>query len=140
VPELEGNGGWNEQSSAVQAVVDWYGPTDLLTMAAEQGSLASLESGTARLIGGALQDNKDKAAKASPITYIKTGRKYPPFSILHGTRDRVVPMSQSYLLHEALLKAGAESELMIVPNQGHGLLGLKAISRSVRFLDERLKP
>lgn len=67
VKELEGKGGNLDQSSRVQAVVDWFGPTDFTRMGGTHDNPKSPES---LLIGGAIQENKDKAAKANPITYV----------------------------------------------------------------------
>jgi acetyl esterase/lipase len=110
-------------SSRVQAVCDCFGPTDLLQMSAQSGpdcphdhdAPDSLES---KLIGGALQENKEKAVRANPIRYIT--RDCAPFLIIHGDADTLVPLGQSIILHEALKAAGVESELRIIPGGGHG--------------------
>ncbi len=115
VKELEGKGGNAEQSSRVQAVVDWFGPTDLLKMRGTHDDATALE---AKLIGGALQENKDKANKANPITYIS--KTTPPFLIMHGTQDPTVPFNQSELLEAALKKADIEATLVPVQGAGHG--------------------
>lgn len=44
----------------------------------------------------------------------------PPFLIIHGDADPLVPHCQSVLLHEALTKEGAKSEMITVPDGGHG--------------------
>ena len=64
-----------------------------------------------------MQENKEKAAKANPITYIKKGA--PPFLILHGDKDPLVPLAQSEMFHEALKKAGVDSTLIVVKDVGH---------------------
>ena len=86
VKEFEGKGGNLDQSSRVQCVVDWCGPTEMLTM----GKLAD-KPGTvvAKLIGGPVQDNKEKARAASPLTYVS--KESAPFLIMHGDKDNVVP-------------------------------------------------
>jgi acetyl esterase/lipase len=113
--ELEGDGGNKEVSSKVQAVVDWFGPTDLTKMG---GSHDNPNSPEAKLLGGPVQENKDKAAKANPITYVT--KDAAPFLILHGDQDKTVPYSQSELLAEALKKAGVEVRLVKVEGAGHG--------------------
>jgi acetyl esterase/lipase len=115
VKELEGKGGNLDRSSRVQAVVDLFGPTDFLRMGGGHDKPDSPES---RLIGGAIQQNKDKAARANPITYVK--KDAPPFLILHGDRDRTVPLGQSELLAEALRKAGVEVTFRPIEGAGHG--------------------
>jgi dipeptidyl aminopeptidase/acylaminoacyl peptidase len=113
--ELEGDGGNKEVSSKVHAVVDLFGPTDLTKMG---GSHDNPNSPEAKLLGGPVQENKDKAAKANPITYVT--KDTAPFLILHGDQDKTVPYSQSELLAEALKKAGVEVRLVKVEGAGHG--------------------
>ncbi len=115
IKELEGGGGNPEQSSRVQAVVDWYGPTDFTRMGGKHDSPTSAES---LLLGGPVQEHKDRAAKANPITYVS--KDDPPFLILHGDKDTLVPLSQSELLADALKKAGAEVTLRVIRGAGHG--------------------
>jgi acetyl esterase/lipase len=115
VKELEGKGGNLDQSSRVQCVVDWFGPTDFTRMG---GSHDDANAPEARLIGGPVQENKEKAAKANPITYVT--RDSAPFLIMHGEEDKVVPINQSELLDEALRKAGVESTFVHIPYNGHG--------------------
>ena len=45
----------------------------------------------------------------------------PPFLLMHGDKDNLVPLQQSELMHEALKKAGADSTLHIVKGGGHGI-------------------
>jgi acetyl esterase/lipase len=113
--ELEGDDGPTDQSSRVQAVVDWFGPTDFTKMG---GSHDQPESPEARLLGGPVQENKDKAARANPITYIT--KDDPPFLIMHGDKDTTVPFSQSELLLEALKRAGVDATFKPVTGAGHG--------------------
>ena len=115
VKELEGQGGNLDQSSRVQCVVDWFGPTDLVTMAGGHNNPGSPES---RLIGGPVQENQEKARKASPLAYVS--KDSAPFLIMHGDQDNVVPPQQSRVLAEALKKAGVEVKLQMVEGNGHG--------------------
>jgi acetyl esterase/lipase len=110
VKELEGSGGNLEQSSRVQAVIDWYGPANFLTIGPK--------STRSNLIGGDPQQNKEKAAKASPVTYVS--RNAAPFLIMHGDKDDTVPISQSEELAEALKNVGAEVTFVVVPGASHG--------------------
>ena len=113
--EFEGKGGNLDQSSRVQCVVDWCGPTEMFTM----GKLAD-KPGTvvAKLIGGPVQDNKEKARAASPLTYVS--KESAPFLIMHGDKDDAVPLPQSEVLTEALKKAGVEVDLRVIKGNGHG--------------------
>jgi len=120
VKELEGGPDNLNYSSRVQAVCDYFGPTDFLRMNAEPGAMDhdAADSPESVLIGGPIQKNPEKAAKASPITYVSADD--PPFLILHGDQDRTVLLNQSQLLHDALRKLGVRVRLGIVKGQGHG--------------------
>jgi len=123
VRELESIGGNAEESSRVQAVVDFFGPTDFLQMSAHAVKGSFLEhdapsSPESRLIGGPIQDNREKAQRANPIRYLT--KNAPPFFIAHGEQDPVVPCHQSELLDEALKRAGIEVVFTKIPGAGHG--------------------
>ena len=115
VKDLEGDDGTPDQSSRVQAVVDWFGPTDFTKMG---GSHDRPDSPESKLLGGPVPENKDKAARANPITY--ASKDDPPFLIMHGDKDTTVPFSQSELLLEALKKAGVDATFRPVKGAGHG--------------------
>ncbi len=115
VKELEGKGGNLDQSSRVQCVIDWFGPADMTTMGRQADKP---DTPVARLIGGTIQENQEKAKKASPITYVD--KNSAPFLIMHGDKDNVVPLTQSEVLAEALKKAGVEVTLVVVKGNGHG--------------------
>lgn len=110
-------------SDAVQCVIDFFGPTDLLKMGAQAGPNSKLDhdspnSPESKLVGGAIQKNKEKAEKANPITYVS--KASAPFLIVHGDADPLVPLGQSELLHDALKKAGVPVELVTLKGAGHG--------------------
>ena len=67
---------------------------------------------------GAASPTDPILAAASPVSYITPDD--PPFLILHGDMDPVVPYTQSQILHNRLLAAGVPSSLVIVHNGGHG--------------------
>lgn len=119
--DLEGKIGKNlEQSSAVSAVVDWFGPTDFLVMDACGSSFShnDAKSPESNLVGGPIQENKEKVALANPINYVS--KNSPPFLIFHGTKDPLVPPCNSEMLHKKLQQAGAKSSLLMVEGGGHG--------------------
>jgi len=131
-----------DQSSAVQAVVDYYGPADFVafvkTPRYERHSRD--DAPEAKLLGGPVLEKLDLATKASPVTYVD--EKDPPFLIVHGSADPVVPSNQSELLNEALQKAKVSVELKILPDARHG--GPEFNSREVaelvsKFFAEHLK-
>ncbi len=92
--------GNQEQSSEVQAVVDWFGPTDFLKMdeqlienglgPADHNQADSPES---RYLGRPIPEIPDQVRLANPITYVHEGMA--PILIQHGTADCLVPYQQS---------------------------------------------
>ena len=139
VAELEGDVNDLKESSRVQAVVDWFGPTDFLHIGDAESDMQhnAPDSPESKLIDGALLENKDKAAKASPITYVS--KDAPPFLIMHGDRDRTVPFNQSELLYAALKKAGVDATFVPMKGAGHGFGGPEAIAPVQDFLKRCLK-
>jgi acetyl esterase/lipase len=145
VKELEGNLGDKEGSSAVQAVVNWFGVTDLLKMneqALPDGFKAHDDPGSpeSRLVGGAVQLQKERARAASPITYVH--KNAPPILTQHGTHDRLVPIGQAREMHAALLKTGADSTLDEIEGADHCFWGVPdpcIVERDIAFLREKLR-
>jgi acetyl esterase/lipase len=137
-------------SSRVQAVCDWFGPTDLLKMDAQAIPGSSLvhnepNSPESLLVGGPIQQEpfRSLAIKANPITYVD--KNAPPFLIVHGKEDLLVSFRQSDLLHAALKKVGVNTTLQIVEGAGHGLREGKTpheqlVSQAAEFFDKHLKP
>lgn len=109
-------------SSAVQAVADFFGPTDFLQMDDHRLPNGQIhnnpDSPESQLVGGAIQENKGKAARANPITYV--ARDAPPFLIIHGDTDPLVPHHQSQLLEIALKRVGVPVTFYTVKGGGHG--------------------
>jgi len=137
--DIEGSvGPFTSFSSSVDAIVDWFGPTDFLVMDSCGSNMAHnpANSPESSLIGGAIQENKDKCALANPITYVDSND--PPFLILHGDKDPLVPYCQSELLYNALQSAGVQSRFVLVPDGQHGpgLFEEKYYQMMVDFLNE----
>jgi acetyl esterase/lipase len=119
--DLEGDiGQFTTYSSSVDAVVDWFGPTDFLVMDSCESDLVhdAADSPESSLVGGPIQENKEKCALANPITYIDAND--PPFLILHGDADPLVPYCQSELLFNALQKQKVQGQFILVPDAQHG--------------------
>ena len=130
-------------SSRVQAVVDYFGSTDFLQMDAHRLPNGQVHDGAdspeSQLVGGALQENKDKVARANPITYVT--KETPPFLICHGDADPLVPYHQSVLLEAALRKAGVPVTFYTVKGAGHGRFSDPKVSELTKeFLAKCLKP
>ena len=126
-------------SSRVQAVIDFFGPTDFLQMDAAGSKMRhnAPDSPESLLVGGAIQENKEKVARANPISYVTAGD--PPFLIMHGDQDPLVPHHQSELLADALKKAGVEVTFRTVKGAGHGFGGPEINAAVDAFLDKHLK-
>lgn len=125
VKELEDPAMGNpSESSRVQGVVDFFGPTDFLQMdagvppACQNPMLHNVpDSPESQLLGCTISACPEKVKVANPITYI--GKDDPPFLILHGTGDCLVPSTQSQLLYDALVKAGVKADLHLLPGLAH---------------------
>ena len=113
------------RSSNVQAVVDYYGPTDFLQVDAHltlgEKLWSDPDSTVSRLLGAPIKTVPESVQMANPIAYIDGSE--PPFLILHGEEDDVVPLQQSKILHQALVAAGVESEFVVVKGGAHGYGG-----------------
>ena len=142
VEELEGNLGHPEQSSRVQAVVDYFGPTTFTAMDAAGSTMVhdDPQSPESMLIGGPIQERPDLVRRADPIAYVTADD--PPFLIVHGDNDLTVPYNQSELLAEALAEGGVEHIFHTVKGGAHGRggeFGSPQLSAMVKeFLDEKL--
>jgi dipeptidyl aminopeptidase/acylaminoacyl peptidase len=126
----------------VKAVCALSGPTDFLQMDAHALKDAKLKhdfpgSPESRLIGGPIQKNKEKVAKANPITYVS--KESPPFLLIHGDQDPLVPVHQAQLLYDALKEKGVPVQLHIVKGAGHGVGGRDVNELIDRFFDANLK-
>jgi len=118
--ELEGQGGFEGVSSRVQAVVDQCGPTDFTPEAGPAvGTNRTDHPGLVKLFGGRYAEKAALWRQASPALYAAADA--PPFLIVHGEKDSLVPIAQSERLAEALKTAGASVEFIRVKNAGHGL-------------------
>jgi acetyl esterase/lipase len=120
--DIEGQiGHYTSYSSSVDAVVDWFGPTNMLVMDSCGGTNFihnDAHSPASLYIGGPIQEHKDRCLLASPMTYIQANN--PPFLIFHGDKDPVVPHCQSELLYQALQEANIPSQFVLVPGGQHG--------------------
>ncbi len=131
-------------SAAIQAVCNWYGPTDFLRMNDVLGRIDhdASDSPESLFLGGPIEENRDSARKANPITYVSPSD--PPMLIMHGDKDTAVIYNQSELLAAALEKAGVPHRLHMVVNGGHGFRGADEsrealFERVLTFFNEELK-
>ena len=121
------DGLYPEESDAVKCCVDLYGPSDLTCINKAPRSKFFSEiplsiSAEGMLLGG-IDPEKDTepALKASPVSYVDKDRELPPFLIMHGDEDGMVPFDQSRRIYEKLRDNGKRAELYKVLGAGHGL-------------------
>ena len=156
---LEGSvGNHTSTSSAVQLVIDGYGPTDILRMGPDAAIAGFNPAGWdapntahANLIGcgaqgmGAIRANIDnpeppwplcvaRANLANPV--LQAGANDPPVWIGHSNDDAIVPWPQSQRLFDALQGAGVDAAFVRAPSGGHQL-GAASWSLARAFLLER---
>lgn len=108
-------GQYLDQSSAVQAVVDEWGPADLTA----PGWGPSASQVITQVFGVTPGQASSVLRAASPVTYVAAND--PPFLIIQGAADSTVPASQSQEFAAALQSAGVPETLVMVQNAGHGL-------------------
>ncbi|HEX9333932.1 MAG TPA: alpha/beta hydrolase [Anaerolineales bacterium] len=109
--------GWDigeylDQSSRVQAVVAMAPVTDMTR------KFPNVDIETIKLVGF----GEDNVMEASPITHVTSDD--PPFLLIHGDRDGVVPYEQSQLMYDRLLQANVPAQLVIVKNGDHSFTGI----------------
>jgi acetyl esterase/lipase len=122
------------QSDCVQAAVVWFGVFDLAGVP---------ELHVDDLLGCAPAACADKAAAASPMTYVDAGD--PPMLLMHGLADHEVPAQQSEAMAARLRAAGVPAETLFIPGVDHGWIGptaaatraasLQALQRTFEFLE-----
>ena len=133
--DFQGTGGHDDASSHVAAVVAIYPPTDLRP----RGEQDPLHDVLGMLFGG--DTDEQKVAAASPLTHVHDA--FPPTLLIHGNADDLVPEGASFLMYEALRKAGSSVELHVydgaphafdaVPEFGHQITDIMAL-----FLDRKV--
>lgn len=145
IKELEGDDNL-QYSSRVQAVCAVAAPTDLRLGKNGAGSGVSgarpnigprAQEALTGLLGGSMESRSALAELASPIRYIS--KDDPPFLIVHGASDQVVPVELSHRFYEALQKAGVHATLKILPNRGHQSAVTDAVNDAEAFFDTTLK-
>lgn len=113
---------YQDQTSEVKAVVNFYGASDMLQMSKYPSNTDhdAPESPASTLIGAPIQENKEKARLTNPIIYISKDKMLPPFLIMHGDKDDTVPFNQSVLIYEALKETQHDVTFYKVKGAGHG--------------------
>jgi acetyl esterase/lipase len=127
------------------AAVTWYGVFDFAALAT--GREGGVDGAAERLMGCAARCDAGTYALASPVTYADA--KDPPFLLIHGTDDKVVPIAQSRLGEEKLRAAGVPVESIYIPGVDHSFIGatpeqtraatLRAVNATFDFFHAKLK-
>jgi acetyl esterase/lipase len=124
--DIEGSlGQYVSFSSKVDAICDWFGPTDFLAMDScfvntnIHGMFKHNENNSpeSSLIGEPIQNSKTRCSLANPITYVNPTN--PPFLLIHGDMDNLVPYCQSSLLYTALQSSRVPSKFILAAGGGH---------------------
>lgn len=113
-----------ELSDGVQAVVDFYGPSDVTHVNdTPRDPIFTADKSKIPediLFGGCVVDHPEIAQPGNPINYIEKDKPLPPFLIAHGDEDPMVPFNQSVLTAQKLLETGHTLEFYKVVGAGHG--------------------
>jgi acetyl esterase/lipase len=127
-----------DQSSKVNCVVDLFGPTDLTLYAGNEGINQGF---MVPLLGAKAKTSTEPYKKASPLTYVT--KDAPPFLVIHGNADVIVPIIHSERLVAKLKENGTPCEFVTFNWRGHGWSGDAARQTTetvTKFLREQLHP
>ena len=133
---LEGDAAPDAPDTRVQAVVNYFGPTDLLAEDIPEVSKPLLRD----FLGGDAKEKAELAKQASPNTFVT--KDDPPILTFQGTKDPLVPHTQAIKLTEVMTAAGCKGRVELIINGGHGDWGGPEIERTLKmseqFLDRAL--
>lgn len=139
-PSVEGRlGSHRKERSDIACAIDLFGATDLTVP--QPASRTAMMAGTPsreQLLGAPIERVPGLARQASPLFQVDP--KDPPFLIIHGTKDPLVPVDDSKRLAKALTTAGVENYLVLVEGGGHGDFFSPEVDGRIRaFLDRVLR-
>lgn len=140
VDEFEGSGPALDESSRVQAVVNFFGPTDL-TKSYEPGASVDAAEVLPMFLGGDLDHARALHIKASPINWVSPDDA--PTLTIHGTKDRFVAYEHARWITDRLGQAGVDAELLTLEGADHGFGGFgdrleEAHAAMIEFFDRHL--
>jgi acetyl esterase/lipase/ankyrin repeat protein len=119
--ELEGTVGEHlDQASDVQAIIDFYGPTNLMSILPQSTphGIGVRVPALQLLLGGQPEDKSDLAKLASPVEHVDSSD--PPLLIIHGDQDIQVPINQSHELHGRYNELGLPVHFEVIHGAAHG--------------------
>lgn len=135
---LEGEGGNPEQSSRIQAAVNYFGPTD---MTKKDWSDAIEQQFFIPTLGGKFAEQPELYKRFSPASFAT--KDDPPMLFQHGDKDQLVAVRHSVDMAKQLQELGIESHADVYVGAGHGWVGadlIKSLQTSFDFFDKHLKP
>lgn len=140
--EMEGDVGGNpDRSSQVQAIVDFYGPTDFVLRSEDQPKQTDEPGGKVyQLLGKPVKENIDLAKRASPAFHVT--KDDPPLLIFHGTADKTVLMNQAERIRDAYKGVSLPVELRVIEGAAHGgprYATTECRRPTIEFLEQHLK-
>lgn len=114
---------YREYSDAVQLVVECFGPANLPAMVAHipDEEAENVWGDLFRSLSGSDKTDKIMAVmeQMSPVNYVKAGEKYPPFMLIHGNNDTLVPYEQSTEMYRKLIDCGADARMICINGAPH---------------------
>jgi acetyl esterase/lipase len=137
VPQFEGDGSHREQSSRVQCVVNYFGPSDFTKSYGKSVDAAEV---LPLFLGGNLETAHQRHIVSSPLYWVTPDAA--PTLCVHGTKDPYVAYEQATWIVDKLKAAGVEAELMTMEGAGHGFGGedaKRADAALFAFFDRHLK-
>ena len=137
MPQFEGDGPNRDQSSRVNCVVDYYGPSDFTKSYGRSVDAADV---LPLFLGGDLNHARLRHIQASPLNWVTPDAA--PTLAIQGTKDRYVGYEQSVWIIDRLLAAGVEAELETIAGADHGFKGAdaeRAEQRMIAYFDRYLK-
>jgi acetyl esterase/lipase len=114
--ECPGDPAYGDKPLKVAAIVDWYGPADLMDIISGPNRKTYAVAWF-----GAEMDRDAQARRVSPVNYVRPG--LPPVFIVHGNQDPVVPYTESVRLHQELDRDHVPNQLFTIQGGGHGQFG-----------------
>jgi acetyl esterase/lipase len=131
------------QSDCVQGFVTWYGIFDFVNAPISGPAEQSASSAVGKYLGCAIPECRAAAELASPVSHLD--KDDPPALLIHGELDKVVPVAQSQLFHEALESRKVAAKLLVIKGVEHSFIGadaeatrrasLQALTATFEFID-----
>jgi len=133
-------GHYHNQSTKIQAVINYAGVVDLAALTRQPGNTdyPRLQSAETKLLGAAPQDIVHTAAAASPLHLLHAGT--PPILSFHSQQDEIIPADQAEQLHERLTELGVSNQLIRLAEGKHGQFPDETLDQVMTFLQENFSP